>query len=86
LKIYNPKKFKCTACGTPLSFDKIGTIAVYSYTVIGVIMLALYIYLQNAHIGTPLGRGAIFFGYLTPATIIYYWVLFKKTRIYANKT
>ena len=62
-----------------------GIVTFYLYTVVGIFMITIYMYLINNNIGTSLTRGAIFFGYLVPATITYYWVMLKKSNVNAKK-
>ncbi len=80
-KILNPHKFKCMYCGVFLALDKTGVIVLYLYALVGAGMLGFYFYLIDAHIGTPIIRGGIFFGYLLPATIAFYWAMAKLTHL-----
>lgn len=74
-------------CGVLLALDKAGVIVFYLYALAGAGMLGFYIYSIEAHIGTPLIRGGIFFGYLVPATIAFYWAMAKLTHLVRrNKT
>ncbi len=75
LVMFNPKKVKCKECHAVYSYDRKGIIANYIFNIASLVMVLIYIYMIIEHIGSSATRGTIFFGYLTPATIIYLWII-----------
>lgn len=86
LKIVNPKKFKCSNCNDFISLNKKGVISYYIFTVITVLMFGVYLFFVKEKIGSLQIRSLIFWGYLIPSSVLFYWFISKvKTISYAKK-